>query len=141
MNLVDANVLIYAVNTDDERHDACRGWLDQQLSSGSGVAFTWASLLAFLRLTTHPSIFPTPLRAEAALGIVRSWLDSPNALLVQETARHLEVLEGLLLATGMGGNLTSDAHLAAIAIEHRAIVRTYDSDFGRFPGVQWAPPD
>jgi toxin-antitoxin system PIN domain toxin len=141
VNLVDANVLIYAVNSDDDHNDSARAFLDRELSSGGGIAFAWISLLAFLRLTTHPTVFASPLAPDDAVDIARGWLDSPNAVLVQETPRHLEVLAELLVHSGTGGNLTSDAHLAALALEHRATVRTYDSDFGRFPGVRWAPPD
>ena len=141
MNLVDANVLIYAVNADEPRHEGARRWLDHELTQGGGIAFSWIVLLAFLRLTTHPSVFPRPLPAQEAIDIVRGWLECPNAVVTQETPRHLDVLASLLEGSGTGGNLTSDTHLAAIAIEHRAVVRTYDPDFGRFAGVRWAPPD
>lgn len=140
MNVVDANVLLYAVNTSAEHHERSRSWLDEELSGGSTVAFTWSVLLAFLRLSTKPGLFPAPLPVADALATVRSWLDQPGSVVLEPTAQHVEVLSTLVAAVGTGGNLTSDAHLAAIALEHRATVITFDHDFGRFPAVAWARP-
>ena len=141
MNLVDANILLYAVNRSAERHEQARAWLDGQLSGRSAVGFTWLVLLAFLRLATKPGLFPTPLPVDGALERVGAWLAQPTSVLLEPTAQHLQVLTGLLVEAGTGGNLTSDAHLAALAIEHRGTVITYDGDFGRFPGVRWAAPN
>jgi len=99
------------------------------------VGFTWGGLLAFLRLSTKPGLFPQPLPAGAALDQVRAWSGQPTSVLLEPTAQHLQVLGSLLLAAGTGGNLTSDADLAALAIEHRGTVV-----FGRFPGVGWRRP-
>lgn len=140
MNLVDANVLLYAVNRSDPRHERARDWLDAELSGGTTVGFAWIVLLAFLRLSTRVGLFPRPLATADALDIVRAWLAQPPAVVVQETPNHLEVLADLLGPTGAGGNLATDAHLAALAVEHRAGVVTFDSDFARFPGVRWSPP-
>lgn len=140
MKLVDASVLIYAVNESSDRHGEARGWLDEALSGRSSVGFSWVVLLAFLRLSTKVGLFPAPLTVDGALERVRAWLDARTAMLLEPTPRHLEVLAGLLTATGAGGNLTSDAHLAALAVEHGGEVVTYDHDFGRFPGVRWRPP-
>jgi len=140
VNLVDANVLIYAVNRSDRRHSVARDWLDHELYAGESIGFAWQVLLAFLRLTTRPGLFPNPLDPEDAIAVVAGWLEAPRAVLVHPTPDHLNILAGLLSRTGTGANLTSDAHLAALALEHRATVRTYDSDFGRFPGVRFAEP-
>lgn len=140
MNLVDANVLLAAVNEADPRHERARGWLDAELSGGMSVGFAWIVLLAFLRLSTKVGLFPRPLGVDDALDVVRAWLAAPDAVVVQETATHLEVLGSLLASLGTGANLTSDAHLAALALEHRVGVVTFDSDFGRFPGVRWSQP-
>ena len=140
MKVVDANVLLYAVNRDEARHEEARAWLDGALSRGETLGFAWLVLLAFLRLSTHPSVFPNPFDAEAATRRVRAWLEPPGAVVVEPTRRHVDVLAGLLASAGAGGNLVSDAHLAAIAIEHGATVVTYDNDFGRFPGVRWERP-
>lgn len=140
MNVVDANVLLYAVNSAAARHQEARSWLDGELTGGSTVGFTWGSLLAFLRLSTKTGLFPRPLPVDAALDRVGEWLAQPTSVLLEPTAQHLQVLRGLLLGAGTGGNLTSDADLAALAMEHRGTVVTYDTDFGRFPGVRWRHP-
>lgn len=140
MNLVDANVLIYAVNRADPKHEHAREWLDGALGSRETVGFAWITLLAFLRLTTRAGLFPRPLPVPAALAQMKAWLAQPNSLIVEPTARHLELMDGLLAHTGAGGNLVSDCHLAALALEHNATVITYDYDFGRFQGVRWQPP-
>lgn len=140
MNVVDANVLLYAVNESAERHDEAREWLDGALSGDDTVGFSWVSLLAFVRLSTKIGLFPHPLPVSEALDRVRAWLAQPTGVVLEPTVRHVDVLGDLLAHVGAGGNLTSDAHLAALAIEHRGHVVTYDSDFGRFPGVVWRPP-
>lgn len=140
MKVVDANVLLYAVNSADARHDEARQWLDGALSRGETVGFSWIGLLAFLRLSTHPAVFPRPLDVDGAIERVRAWLAQPSAVVVDATARHLDVLGGLLGTVGAGGNLVSDAHLAALAVEHGATVVTYDNDFDRFDGVRWERP-
>jgi len=140
VDVVDANVLLYAVNEDAERHEESVGWLDGALAGSATVGFSWISLLAFVRLSTKQGIFPRPLHVDDALRRVRAWLGQPTSVVLEPTVRHLDVLGGLLGAIGTGGNLTNDAHLAALAIEHRGGVVTYDTDFGRFPGVTWRTP-
>lgn len=140
MNVVDANVLLYAVNSSAERHDEARSWLDRSVSGEATIGFTWIVLLAFLRLSTKVGLFPTPLSTDGACGRARAWLAQPTSVVLEPTVRHLDVLTALLAGAGTGGNLTSDAHLAALALEHHATVVTYDSDFGRFPGVTWRTP-
>lgn len=141
MRIVDANVLLYAVNSASEHHDASRRWLDDALSGADTVGFAWVPLLAFARLTTKHGLFPSPLAPAAAMAQIRDWCAAPTAVLVQPTARHADVLSDLLLGVGTGGNLVNDAHLAALAIEHRATLVSYDNDFGRFAGVRWETPE
>jgi hypothetical protein len=141
VNLVDANVLLYARNSASERHEQSLHWLDEALSGREAVGLAWVSLLAFLRLSTKVGLFPKPLAVEAAVEQIRQWLSSPVAVLVEATPRHLDVLAGLLTQTGAGGNLVNDGHLAALAVEHDATVISFDHDFGRFPGVRWREPD
>ena len=140
MKVVDANVLIYAVNEDDVRHERSRKWLDDALSGTEAVGFSWIVVLAFIRLTTKIGLFPSPLTAAHATDRVRAWLAQPAAVVVEPTARHLEVLAGLLAPVGTGGNLVSDAHLATLAAEHDATVITFDTDFTRFAGVKSQEP-
>ncbi len=136
MRLVDANVLLYAVNEASVHHTKARSWLDAALDGREPVGFAWTVVLAFLRLATHPAVFPRPLAADEATAIVRSWLAQPAAVLLDPTARHVDVLAGLLAEAGTAANLVNDAHLAALAIEHDAVVVSFDADFGRFRGVR-----
>lgn len=140
MRLVDANVLIHAVNEASAQHAAARTWLDRALGGEETVGFSWSVVLAFLRLTTHPAVFAQPLDPTRATDTVRSWMDQPPARLIDPTSRHLDVLAGLLAETGTAGNLVSDAHLAALAIEHDAVLVTFDADFGRFTGLRTERP-
>jgi toxin-antitoxin system PIN domain toxin len=141
VRIVDANVLMYAVNSSAEHHDASRRWLDGALSGADVVGLAWVPLLAFARLTTKHGLFPSPLTPEDAMAQVRDWCSAPSAVMVNPTARHADVLSNLVLGIGSGGNLINDAHLAALAIEHRARIVTYDNDFGRFDGVSWDVPE
>lgn len=140
MRLVDANVLLYAVNESEPRHERARVWLDGALNASEPVGFAWIALLAFVRLSTKAELFPSPLSLDGALGCIRGWLAQPPSVVLEPTARHLEIMAGLLGPTGTGGNLVNDAHLAAIAVEHGATVVTYDTDFGRFQGVRVFSP-
>ncbi len=140
MNLVDANVLLYAVNADAQHHASAKRWLDEALNGASSVYFSWSALLAFLRLSTKVGLFPVPLSVDQALDIVGIWIAAPAAIVVNPTPRHFEILRELLSADGTGGKLVTDAHLAALAIEHRATVITYDTDFARFEGLRSARP-
>ena len=140
MQVVDANVLIYAVNEDAPHHPVARGWLDTALGGQEPVGFAWVVLLAFLRLTTRRSVFPNPLTLPQAMGVLEAWLAQPAAILLQPTPRHLGLLHGLLAPLGTAGNLVNDAHLAALAIEHGAEVVSFDLDFGRYAGLHWHIP-
>lgn len=140
MKLVDANVLLYAVNEDAPRHEVARRWLDAALSGQDTVAFAWIALLAFVRLVTKEGLFAAPLSPDEAMDRVDAWLAAAPAVVVDPTPDHPRVLRTLLEGLGAGGNLASDAHLAALAIEHRATIVSFDHDFSRFPGVRWEPP-
>ena len=140
MKLTDVNLLLYAVDTSAPRHRAARRWLEERLSETETFAFAWAVLLAFLRLSTNPRVFEAPLGPAEAFDIVDGWLAHPCSTVVHPTERHAVVLRGLLEALGTAGNLTTDAHLAALAIEHGADLCSSDSDFSRFPGITWLDP-
>ena len=140
MILLDANLLIYAVNSDAPLNRKAKVWLESTLSGQEAVGFSWNVLLAFLRLTTRPGLFRRPLPVDTAFGLVDSWLAQSPATMVHAGPRHLQVLRELLLPMGTAGNLTSDAHLAALAIEHRAELCSSDTDFARFKGLKWRNP-
>jgi toxin-antitoxin system PIN domain toxin len=140
MVIVDANVLLYAVNRASVHHDRSRMWLDAALQGAEAVGLSWIVLLAFIRVGTNASILPTPMTPDEATEQVEVWLGAPAAVVAQPTARHASLLRGLLRDTGTAGNLTTDAHLAALALEHGADIVSYDRDFARFPGVKHRLP-
>jgi uncharacterized protein len=138
--VVDANVLLYAVNRDSAHHRAAHAWLDGALAEGEGVGFAWTVLLAFLRLSTSRAIFAEPLSDADAVQCVEGWLAQPAAVVVSPTPRHLGILAGLLRDAGTAANLVNDAHLAALAVEHGASIASFDRDFRRFEGVRLLVP-
>lgn len=140
MKLVDANLLIYATNSQTPRHAASREWLTAALSSNETVALPTMVLLAFVRLTTNARVMDPPLPADAAIEIVDGWRRHPSVVVPEPLSDHFGVLLGLLEATGTAGNLVPDAHLAALAIEHGATLCSADNDFSRFPGLKWVNP-
>ncbi len=135
MLLVDANVLIHAVNESSREHVTARDWLRQALVGSEAVAFVWTVALAFLRLSTHPAVFQRPLSPTRAAGILEIWMEAPPAVTIEPTRRHLALMSGLLQRAGTAGNLVGDAHLAALALEYAATVVSFDRDFARFEGV------
>ncbi len=140
MILPDANVLLHAVNSSSDQHGTAVRELTLAFDDPRGVGFAWVTLLAFLRLSTRRGIFPRPLSADDALLVVGQWLRHPQAQVVHPGERHVEVLGGLLRSAGTAGNLTTDAHLAALAVEHGATVLSFDRDFARFDGLRWTIP-
>lgn len=141
MKMPDANVLLYALDDTSARHAGAKAWLDRSLSGSEEVGFAWVVLLAVLRLTTKANVFARPLKATEAFDIIDGWLEQPCATIMHPTVRHAGLLRGLVATAGTAGNLTTDAHLAALSVEYGAVVATYDSDFGRFPGVLTVNPD
>jgi hypothetical protein len=138
--LIDANVLIYAIDQDSPHHTRARTWLEETLSGDTWVGLPWVVILAFIRVTTRPGIVRNPLRPEQAIAFVDSWLRQPYLTAVGPGEHHWRILSNLLRASGTAGNLTSDAHVAALALEHGCAVVSADSDFRRFPGVTLVNP-
>ncbi|MBI2325091.1 MAG: PIN domain-containing protein [Chloroflexi bacterium] len=140
MKLTDVNLLLYAVDSAAPRHAAARRWLEAELSVSETFAFAWSVLLAFLRLSTSRSVFESPLSPDESFDLVDGWLARPNAVVVHPTERHGALLRELLAPLGAAGNLVSDAHLAALSIEHGAELCSSDADFSRFAGIRWSDP-
>ena len=136
MRTPDVNVLLYAVNADSPQHATARTWLEAAFVRPAGIGFAWPALLGFLRLSTRAGIFAKPLGLDDALGVIDAWLHHPAARVIGPTERHAALLAGLLIGAGRGGNLVSDAHLAALAIEHGAELGSFDRDFERFAGLR-----
>ena len=140
MKLVDANILIYAVNSDAEHHEVARDWFESALSGTEPVGLTWGVLLAFLRITTRQGILQRPLEVTDALAYVDSWLQQPAVELVAPGQNHWAILRSQIAASGAGGNLTSHAHLAAHALEGGWTLVSTDRDFRRFSGLDLLNP-
>ena len=140
MKLPDVNLLLYAYDSDSPRQVAAREWLEEMLSGTETVALSWAVMVGFVRIATNRAAFARPWNADAALDVVDEWLAQPVATVVHPTDRHPAVLRDLLTPLGTAGNLTSDAHLAALAIEHGATLYSADNDFSRFSGLRWVNP-
>ena len=132
MKVVDLNLLIYATNSDSTHHKAAKDWLNEAFAATEPIGFSWAVVLGFLRLATRPVVFPRPLSVEQAATVVDDWLDRPNTKALTPGERHWGILRSLLLDAGTAGNLTTDAHLAALAIEYSACLYSTDNDFARF---------
>jgi toxin-antitoxin system PIN domain toxin len=138
--IVDANVLLYARNEADPRHEQARTWLEDALNGPTRVGLPWWTLVAFVRIATNPRAFPHPLTpAEAALQ-VSEWLDAPRAWFPEPSAAYREVFLALVRDHDVRGPLVTDAQLAALAIDHGVPVVSTDADFARFPAVEWINP-
>lgn len=140
MIVPDVNLLIHAYNADSPVHEEARAWWERTLSEPAPVGLAWSAVLGYIRIATHPRILASPLAAAAACGHVEAWLAQPQVALLHPGARHAAILFDLLLRLGTAGNLTTDAHLAALAIEHQAELCSTDADFARFPGLRWRNP-
>ena len=136
----DVNLLVHAYNSSSPVHPAARQWWETSLAGDEPVRLAWVAVLGFIRLSTHRQISTHPLPVAVACAIIESWLARPQVVLIHPGARHAAILFGFLRAAGAGGNLTTDAHLAAVAIEHGAELCSTDSDFARFPGLRWRNP-
>jgi uncharacterized protein len=133
MVIPDVNVLLYAINSAAPHHPASRRWLEGALNGDETVGFDWVVILGFVRISTHPSILPHPLASSAAWDIVDGWLARPVSEVIRADATHAARLRQFTLR--QGGNLVTDAHLAALAVAYGARVCSFDRDFERFESV------
>ena len=140
MKIVDVNVLLYAVNRDSDQHTKVCPWWQRALRGDESIGLPWLVLSGFLRISTNPRIYPLPLTADQALDQVEGWLSADVATTISEKVDHWPTLREVLRETGTAGNLTTDAHLATLAITHDATLVSCDSDFGRFRGLRWENP-
>ena len=138
--LVDANLLIYAYNRAATQHETAKDWLEARLAGHEPIGLPWPSLLAFLRIVTHPRLFPTAVLALDAWKQIANWLSSDVAWIPVPSERHVDILGQFLALPSIRANLVPDAHLAALAIEHGLILCSTDGDFARFPGLRWENP-
>jgi len=140
MILVDANLLLYAQDGLSEHHSLARTWWDEQLSGSSPVCLCWPVVKEFIRISTNARLHQRPLTLKEACERVQAWLDQPWVRIIAPTREHWFHFQAMLKGGNATGNLVSDAHLAALAIEHNCTLYSADSDFSRFPKLKWKNP-
>ncbi len=140
MILVDVNLLLYATVATTPEHAVARPWFNSCLNGTAAVGLPWSSLLGFVRIVSNRRVYSEPVSVAEAWSEVERWLDCPPVWIPQPTDRHREILRPLLLEPTLRANLVSDAHLAALAIEHGLTLCSTDADFARFPGLRWENP-
>lgn len=140
MIVPDLNLLVYAYADQAPLHAKARPWWEQAVRSRREIGMPWAVSLGFVRLMTHPAVLTTPMKPDEAISVVSGWYERSNVHVLDPGPRHLALLGSLLRDAGVAGNLTTDAHLAALAIEHGCELHSNDSDFGRFSGLRWVNP-
>ena len=138
--LVDANLVMWAHHGQLPQHEQARAWWAQTVTESPLVGIPWPTIVAFLRLSTHPRILERPLDTRTAWDVVAAWLARPNVRCPSPTERHAELLRRLLLEGTASGNHVPDAHLAALAIEWGLELQSADADFARYPGLRWRNP-
>lgn len=138
--LVDANLLIFAVDRTSPNHAQALSWLEGVFNGAQRVGLPWSSLIAFLRIATHPRIYREPLSINDAWKLVDRWLGAPASWIPLPTESHSDVLRDLIHSHQPHADLMPDAHLAALALEHGLTVYSADSDFARFSNVSWENP-
>ncbi|MBM3852690.1 MAG: type II toxin-antitoxin system VapC family toxin [Verrucomicrobia bacterium] len=140
MMLVDANLLLYAEDSLAVHHEVAREWWDEQLSGTEPVLLCWPVLTAFIRIGTNARLHRRPLTLKEAVERVQSWLEQPCVRLIQPSEQHWPIFQRMLRGGHATANLVSDAHLAALAVEHNCLLCSTDADFDRFPGLKWRNP-
>ena len=140
MILVDTNIPLYAEDSLSEHHEAARAWWDEQLSGSEPVALCWPVLTAFIRIGSNVRLHKRPLTLKEAVDRVQSWLEQPGVRILTPTEQHWAVFQRMLRAGNASANLVSDAHLAALAVEHNCTLASSDMDFARFRGLKWRNP-
>jgi toxin-antitoxin system PIN domain toxin len=140
MIIPDVNLLVYAHNDRAPTHRATRAWWEDCLNGRMPVGVPWVVATGFIRLMTHPRILKSPLPVSQAIAHVRLWLEQPVVRILHPGGRFASIFFNYLEELGTGGDLTTDAQIAALAVEHQAVLHSNDADFARFPGLRWVNP-
>ena len=140
MIVPDTNLLLYAHNDFDPQHVAAKDWWEEAMNGTERVGLSAVVVCGFVRISTNRNVFPVPLMPTCAVDVVKGWLDEPNVVFIHPGPQHLDLFRQNLKAAGVGGNLVTDAHIAALAMEYQAELHSNDSDFARFPGLRWRNP-
>ena len=140
MIVPDINLLIYAYDAASPFHQKAARWWKNSLSGEEAVGLPEVVVFGFVRVSTNPRAFRRPMTPAEAAGHVRSWTAQPVVSRLGVDASHVEAVLKSLEGLGTAGNLVTDAQIAAVAIEHGAVVHTTDTDFMRFTGLRWFNP-
>ena len=140
MIVPDINLLVFAYNTDAPHHEAARQWWEACLSEGGTIGIPWVVVLGWVRIMTSRVVLTDPIDPVEALEHARSWLQRPQSRSLVPGPRHLEILSEVMRVSEASGRLTTDAHLAALAIETQAELHSNDADCARCPGLRWTNP-
>ena len=140
MIVPDVNLLIYAYDASSPRHAAAAKWWKGCMTGQEEVGLARVVLFGFVRICTHPSIFQSPLTVAEVTQRVESWLARPQVRVLEPSPHHVAEVLALLEKTGTAGNLTTDAQIAALTRQEKAILHSNDTDFLRFPGLRWHNP-
>ena len=140
MIVPDVNLLVYAYNEDAPLHEQARDWWEELANGTERIGFPWMVAAGFVRIVTQHRTAIRPVSPERAVDLIAEWLSLPQVAPLNPGSQHLSIFRQLVVAAGVGGNLVTDAHIAALAIEHQAEVHSNDSDFARFPGLRWLNP-
>lgn len=140
MIILDANILLYAYNAASEHHQRCRTWLESALNGPEQVGLPWQTILAFIRISTHPRVFQRPMLVVEAIAIVDDWLACPQVMIIGPAEGHWTLLKRQLVEGQASGALVTDAALASLTLEQGARLCTTDRDFGRFRGLKLLNP-
>lgn len=140
MIIPDINLLVYAYNSDAPFHGESRTWLEHCLSGRTTVGLAWVVILGFVRIMSSSAVLTSPMTPAEAIGHAQSWLARPQSQIILPGPRHLEILEEIMVSGRASGRLTTDAHLAALAIETQSELHSNDVDFARFSGLRWTNP-
>ena len=140
MIVPDVNLLVFAYHKQSPYHEGARGWWEGRVNGTETVGIPWAVTTGFVRLMANPRVLESPMSPSAALGPVMIWFQYAHIQSLDPGSDHLTNLQSFFDAVDGGAKLVTDAHIAALAIEHQAVVHSHDSDFRRFPGLQWYNP-
>jgi toxin-antitoxin system PIN domain toxin len=140
MVIPDVNLLLYAHVSGFAEHERARRWWEHLMNDTTPVGLAAPALYGFIMVATNPRILDHPMTVDHAVTQAEKWLSRRQVSFLVPGPRHLEIAFGLLRGLGAAGNLTTDAQLAALAIEHQAEVHSNDADFARFPQLRWVNP-
>ena len=140
MIVLDVNLLLYSYDTVNSDHKQAREWVERAFSGDEQIGLPWQTVIAFVRILTYPGLMGERYTMGEALAIVESWLEFPHVLFLAPGDRHWALFREMLVKGNVRGKVTTDAALAALAIEFGGVLYSADRDFARFPGLRWVNP-